>query len=246
LLGDIPLVIASGALAGLLVVGAIASGAIAAEPAPIGPLLLDEDFTGATAVAGFTGYGTACLTGAESVPSTLPDPALGGCTESSHPGVATWPTVEFPTSPPLGAAPYGYLRLTDALPDQVGAVLYDTPIRATEGVSISFELWQYGGYSTIGAFPDVTADGISFFLVDAGEVGTLSAPGAFGGSLGYAQKRPDGNPVNDILPGVDGGYLGFGFDALGNFFGDWEDRGNGCDTVSPAGTTFLIPAPGPT
>ncbi|MGW4383434.1 DUF7507 domain-containing protein, partial [Kitasatospora sp. NPDC004531] len=40
-------------------------------------------------------------------------------------------------------------------------------------------------------------------------------------------------------------YLGVGLDVLGNYFGDWEHRGNGCPTRSPAGTAFRIPAPGP-
>ncbi|MGW4384886.1 DUF7507 domain-containing protein, partial [Kitasatospora sp. NPDC004531] len=40
-------------------------------------------------------------------------------------------------------------------------------------------------------------------------------------------------------------YLGVGLDVLGNYFGDWEHRGNGCPTRSPAGTVFRIPAPGP-
>ncbi|MFB6612512.1 hypothetical protein ACFCVO_19485 [Agromyces sp. NPDC056379] len=136
------------------------------------------------------------------------------------------------------------MRLTDALPDQAGAVLYDTPIPATDGVEITFEQWQYGGYSTIPQFADQTADGIAFFLVDA--TATLDAPGAFGGSLGYAKKLPDDNPANAMVPGVAGGYLGFGFDVLGNFYGDWEQRGAGCppDQLSPAGSSFLIPAPG--
>jgi uncharacterized repeat protein (TIGR01451 family) len=212
-----------------------------------GPPLLDEDFTGATAHSGFTGYGSACLTGAPVAPAPgSGEHALTGCTELVPATVPLYPPIAFPVSPPLGAAPHGFLRLTDALPDQAGAVLFHEPIRATDGVEITFEQWQYGGSSTIPAFPGEVADGISFFLVDA--TATLDAPGAFGGSLGYAQKLPDnvGSIPGGIVPGVAGGYLGFGFDVLGNFYGDWEQRGRGCplEGRSPAGDGLLVPAPG--
>lgn len=225
----------------VLCVAAAVSSASAALRAT-GPLLLAEAFTGATAVSQFSGYGTACLTGAP--PAAVPpgEHPIGGCPAQGAPP-AGFESL-FPISPPLGADPSGYLRLTDALPDQAGAVLYDTPIRASDGVEITFEMWQYGGYSTIPQFAGQTADGISFFLVDA--TAALDAPGAFGGSLGYAKKLPDDNPANAMIPGVAGGYLGFGFDVLGNFYGDWEQRGAGCppDQLSPASDSFLIPAPG--
>jgi hypothetical protein len=103
---------------------------------------------------------------------------------------------------------------------------------------VTFEQWQYGNNP---AFPP--ADGISFFLTDG--AAELTRPGAFGGSLGYAQKLPDDDPANPFLPGVDNGYLGTGLDVLGNYFGDWEHRGYGRVPLSPAGTIFRVPAPGP-
>lgn len=51
----------------------------------------------------------------------------------------------------------------------------------------------------------------------------LPSAGADGGSLGYAQRN--------LTPGVDGGYLGLGLDAYGNFANDGEQRGLNC----PAG-----------
>ncbi|SCD28418.1 MULTISPECIES: DUF7507 domain-containing protein [unclassified Streptomyces] len=78
----------------------------------------------------------------------------------------------------------------------------------------------------------------------SGCAATLTEPGAFGGSLGYAQKLSDDDPALPFTPGVDHGNLGVGLDVLGNCFGDWEHRGNGCETTSPAGTAFRIPAPG--
>ncbi|QEO09244.1 DUF7507 domain-containing protein [Protaetiibacter larvae] len=236
----------SAALAGVALV--LASGATAqlASSAPAratalfasGPLLLQEDFTGDTAIPEFSAYGDACLTGA---------PAGAALPAGLHP-LAGCPAGGSGVSPPLGGAPDGFLRLTDAVVNQAGAVLFKTDIRSTDGVEITFEQWQYGGFSTIPQFPTQTADGISFFLVDAAQVTTLSAPGAFGGSLGYAQKLDGGTLFN----GVDGGYLGFGFDVLGNFFNDGENRGSGCGQpgpfvdglTSPVGSALVAPAPG--
>ncbi|MFJ5680178.1 hypothetical protein [Streptomyces sp. NPDC093097] len=140
--------------------------------------------------------------------------------------------------PPPNGAPHGYLQLTDASNDQSGAVLYNQALPANEGLNVTFDQWQYGSTT-----PNTPADGISFFLVNGDTA--LTQPGAFGGSLGYAQKLPNDDPNATFLPGVDRGYLGVGLDVLGNYFGDWEHRGNGCPNRSPAGTAFHVPAPGP-
>lgn len=198
-----------------------------------GTPLLTERFTEATADARFQGYGSACLTGAARVPVVpIGDHPLHGC-----------PTVQNGPVPPGSGAPYGYLQLTDASHDQAGAVLFDTPLPAADGLDITFEQWQYGSTTPSPIGPGMQhADGISFFLTDG--TAELTAPGAFGGSLGYAQKRPDDNPALPIIHGVNKGYLGIGLDVLGNYFGDWEQRGHGCTTRSPSGTAFYIPAPG--
>jgi hypothetical protein len=192
--------------------------------------LVNETFTRATADPRFRGFGAACLTGAArgSAPPAG-EHTLGGCTSTPVGPV-----------PPGSGSPFGYLQLTDASNDQVGAALFDTPIPSSNGLQVTFEQWQYGNNP---AFPP--ADGISFFLTDG--AADLNTPGAFGGSLGYAQKLPDDNPANPFLPGVDHGYLGIGLDVLGNYFGDWEHRGFGCPAgqQSPAGTVFRVPAPGP-
>ncbi|MFG2405098.1 hypothetical protein ACGFR8_12355 [Streptomyces brevispora] len=196
-----------------------------AQPRVAGSPLVNETFTQATA-PDFTGVGSACLTGAPA--AALPGPGnhpLGGCPEGVGP------------VPPPNGAPHGYLRLTDSSNDQSGAVLYNNALPANQGIDVTFDQWQYG--STTPAHP---ADGISFFLVNGDSA--LTHPGAFGGSLGYAQKLPDDDPTATFLPGVDRGYLGVGLDVLGNYFGDWEHRGNGCATRSPAGTGFRVPGPG--
>ncbi|MEU3570838.1 hypothetical protein AB0E96_20810 [Kitasatospora sp. NPDC036755] len=230
--------IGAAATLGLLGAGLTAPLAQALAPAhhPSAPLpervratgtpLLQETFTGATADPRFIGVGSACLTGAAPATPGPGDHPLGGC-----------PAAETGPVPPLNSAPLGYLRVTDASNDQSGAVLFDQALPAGNGLDVTFDQWQYGSTT-----PNTPADGISFFLVN-GDV-SLTHPGAFGGSLGYAQKLPDDNPNLAFLPGVDRGYLGVGLDVLGNYFGDWEQRGNGCTQRSPAGTSFRIPAPG--
>ncbi|MDK0521142.1 hypothetical protein [Streptomyces sp. ML-6] len=218
------------AAGGLGVLALVATGlglpvqTAAAQPA--GVPLVDETFTGADAIAEFEAFGPACLTGAPEAPAPGPGThPLTGC-----PAGATGPV------PPNDAAPHGYLRLTDASNDQSAAVLYNHALPANQGLVTTFDQWQYGGTT------NPPADGISFFLIDG--AASLTAPGAFGGSLGYAQKLPDDNPDATFLPGVNSGYVGVGLDVLGNYFGDWEHRGNGCATRSPAGTAFRVPAPG--
>jgi hypothetical protein len=208
---------------------AVASGSAyaasgAALPArasdPGGTPLLRETFTGATAPE-FTGYNDACLTGAPPGSPPPGDHSLGGCTP-----------VQIGPVPPLDAAPYGYLRLTDAGHDESAAVLYNHALPASQGLDVTFDVWQYGNNPNDGP----PADGVSFFLTD-GEA-NLTAPGAFGGSLGYAKKQPTPNidPTGPFIDGVADGYLGVGLDVLGNYFADTEQRGYSCEQQpSPAG-----------
>ena len=100
----------------------------------------------------------------------------------------------------------GYLQITDAVTNKAGSILYDRPIPSSAGVIATFDQWQYGGTG---------ADGIAFTLIDGAT--TPTAPGAFGGSLGYAQRTG--------VPGIVGGYVGIGMDVFGNFYNDNEGRG---------------------
>ncbi len=120
--------------------------------------------------------------------------------------------------PPMNGAPNGYLQLTDAAGNRAGSILYNKPIPASSGVSVTFEQYQYGGNG---------ADGIGFFLVDGST--SLTQTGGLGGSLGYAQRNNE--------PGVNGGYLGVGLDAYGNFFDDGENRGANCPVGQRSPTT---------
>jgi hypothetical protein len=190
---------------------------------PTGTTLLRETFTGAAA-PDFIAYNEACLTGAAEGAPPVGDHALGGCERSEQGPV-----------PPLGGAPYGYLRLTDASRDRTAAVLYNHALPATDGLDVTFDVWQYGGNPNYGP----PADGVSFFLTD-GEA-DLTHPGAFGGSLGYAKKQPTPNiyPTPPFIDGVADGYLGVGLDVLGNYFADTEQRGYSCEqSRSPAGQPY--------
>ena len=71
------------------------------------------------------------------------------------------------------------------------------------------------------------ADGITFFLADASVVAASGfSPGAFGGSLGYAQKNAAAAPPNGVS-GLNGGYLGVGIDEFGNYSNPTEGRSGG-------------------
>ncbi|MFF8695447.1 hypothetical protein ACF08W_24930 [Streptomyces sp. NPDC015144] len=209
-----------------MALGADARADTGPRPRAVGSALVDETFTHATA-PDFTGVGSSCLTGAPTGDVAPPsgNHPLGGC----------GPDAVGPV-PPNGAEPDGFLRLTDARHFQSSAVLYNHAIPAGQGLDVTFDQYQYG--STTPARP---ADGISFFLVDG--AASLIHPGAFGGSLGYAQLREGDNPTNPVLPGVDHGYVGVGLDVYGNFFGDGEARGNGCDHRSPSMDSWPPPAP---
>ncbi len=105
----------------------------------------------------------------------------------------------------------GWLRLTNDTGNQSGAAIYNTAIDSGDRVRVTFD---FTTYSNTGG----SADGITFFLLDGSE--TSPAPGAYGGSLGYAQR-------DDPLPGVTQGYLGVGLDEYGNFANPTEGRQGG-------------------
>lgn len=99
---------------------------------------------------------------------------------------------------PLDPDGQGFLRLTPTAQFRSGYAIYNTAIPSGQGLSVNFDMYQYGGNG---------ADGIAFFLIDG--AASPSAPGAFGGSLGYSKDSVD--------PGIAGGYVGVGFDSFGNF-----------------------------
>lgn len=188
---------------------------------------LAETFAG-TSVAGDWRFGVGDPTsGTQANPfltaSPIVTPALGGL-----PGIAT----------PLDTPGAGTLRLTNATLNQAAFVLYNTPIQSDAGLRITFDMFQYGGTTSNPAIP-AGADGLNFFLIDgATQVPDVPRAGAFGGSLGYAQKN-----TPTVVPGIAGGYLGIGFDAFGNYSRATEGRNGGVpgagqlpDTVTVRGS----------
>ncbi|WP_028047675.1 hypothetical protein [Cellulomonas sp. URHE0023] len=207
------------ALAVALLVAGVATAAPAAADG--GTSLIDWTFDSADAPSGYAFVGEACLTAA----------APG----SEHSCTTPVDPVDNP-APPQGAAP-GWLQLTSASTGTswggvAGSLLYDYPLPASAGLVVTFDQVQYGGRDG--------ADGISFFLSD-GTFG-LDDTGAFGGSLGYAQRGAGSDPLTRrIEPGVAAGYLGVGLDAYGNYGNDEEMRGRGCTAPYVSATTGRTP-----
>lgn len=197
---------------------AFSADAIAAYPHVLADprLLLTETFTGDDVVDPRWLFGVGdpenpgqvnpFLTARDEVnPSPGTDPSAGGGLPG-NPGTAPYPPVD-----PDGQ---GALRLTNSTNNQATYVLYNNPIPSSAGLIIEFDFFSYGG-STPGA------DGISFFLADGSN--PPQQAGAFGGSLGYANN----NQPPAAGPGVDGGYVGIGFDEYGNYSNPTEGRQGG-------------------
>ncbi|MGA3279857.1 MAG: hypothetical protein ABSD50_02605 [Smithella sp.] len=120
------------------------------------------------------------------------------------------------TIDPVGS---GWLRLTNNSGNQTGYAYNITPFDLSQGLLVQFDYATWGGSG---------ADGYSVYLFDAGvpSPGPGFVIGAFGGSLGYAQKLSTAtcNPPATTVPGITGGYVGIGVDEYGNFAYGCEGR----------------------
>jgi len=112
----------------------------------------------------------------------------------------------------------GWLRLTNNTGNQTGFAYNTTTFDLSAGLLIQFDYATWGGNG---------ADGYSVYLFDA-NVPTFNI-GAFGGSLGYAQKSSTTscNPAPANVPGISGGYVGIGVDEFGNYAYGCEGRSGG-------------------
>jgi gliding motility-associated-like protein len=117
---------------------------------------------------------------------------------------------------PIDPAGNGFLRLTSNANNQKGFAISNQTFPSTDGLSVEFEYYIYGGSG---------ADGISFFLFDASA--NPFQIGSFGGSLGYAQTT-----FPSLTPGVSMGYLAIGLDEYGNFSNKNEGRQGGAPDPS--------------
>lgn len=113
----------------------------------------------------------------------------------------------------------GNLRLTENTGNNAKAATVPGIFPAAGNyISVEFQHFAYGGNG---------ADGIAVTLSD---YSVTAVPGAFGGSLGYAQKTPPAVAAN--VPGFAGGWIGVGIDEFGNYQNPTEGRIGG---PTPAG-----------
>lgn len=123
----------------------------------------------------------------------------------------------------------GHMQLTPNSNNvSTAATLPGTFPAAGNMISVEFKLYAYGG--TAGG-SGTGADGIALTLSDSN---IPPVAGAFGGSLGYAQKCQNGvsGCVSDCsttggCPGFAGGWIGIGIDEFGNFSNNSEGRTGG-------------------
>lgn len=136
-------------------------------------------------------------------------------------GTGYTPTLTSGVSDPVGD---GWLRLTTTGTNQATSAYYNQAFNsANTTVYAKFDFESYGGTG---------ADGITFFLFDGSKTFGV---GAYGGSIGYAQKTLAGGGGANIN-GMNGGYIGVALDEYGNFSSASEGRVGGL-----GGTTGLVP-----
>lgn len=133
----------------------------------------------------------------------------------------------------------GYLRMTDnSTSVATAATMPGTFPAAGNLITVEFKHYAYNAAGSGGA------DGIALTLSDA----TIApVPGAYGGSLGYAQKDDAACSAGGRTPpcnGFTGGWVGIGIDEWGNFSAATEGRiggpGQRADSVSVRGSGSLL------
>jgi type IV pilus assembly protein PilY1 len=215
----------------------VAGGLLLAGIGAHAQVVINDTLTGASSSYQWVPLNGACLTAGNNT-GTIP-----ACSGLAYYGTQT--QVGGTSGRLPDAVGSGALRLTNGAVDsgsggtnQTGAVVSQFTFPNTEGLQVTWTSVSYGGNNYNGT----GADGISFFLADAGVVNTANpngtnaaTVGALGGSLGYSCSN--GNGTYD---GVVFGYLGVGIDEFGNFAnpGDNTDTGPGSNGTA-TGPNFL-------
>jgi fibronectin-binding autotransporter adhesin len=130
----------------------------------------------------------------------------------------------------------GWLQLTSSSTSQATYAV-DTTSFASANATIT-ATFNYAAYDGTGA------DGITFFLANAA---VPFAVGAYGGSLGYAQKTNTGTgglSGGADINGMAGGYLGIGLDEFGNYSNGTEGRIGGINTPNLTPNAIAVRGPG--
>ncbi|HTP96273.1 MAG TPA: PilC/PilY family type IV pilus protein, partial [Burkholderiales bacterium] len=211
-----------------------------AGPAPAQQIIQDN-FTGATTNFPWLPFLGACLTAGNATSGSTIPPCMGSPSFTYY-GAETLVGGDTGLLPDTTANGGGALRFTNGSTcggscvggfNQAGGVLSNFSYPSTQGLQITFTTVTYRGNS--GGSAHDGADGIGFYLIDAGADGSFIPldVGAFGGSLGYtcsnvnndAKLHPDGSPRS--YDGLPHGYLGLGIDEYGNFLNQGDNTASG-------------------
>ncbi len=201
----------------------IAPATLAMLSGSAGAQTLAEDFTKATVASDWAVKGSplACLTAGSST------------NNSQTPTASNYSSIPACAAGALDPVGSGALRLTPALANKNGAIIWNDTFPTNKGLQVTFTTYTYGSTSASGATGTGTgfmgADGISFFLMDGAKAPNI---GAWGGSLGYSCSNGNGN-----RDGLDGGYLGLGMDEYGNFLNSGDNTSTGIPFASTSAST---------
>lgn len=143
-------------------------------------------------------------------------------------GAAPGDTLPALTANTIDSPGNGWLRLNTNTGNQSTSALYDTQVFSVNA-KIEIEM-DYASWNGTGA------DGITFFLVDGDTTAGTFTPGAYGGSMGYANRTG-----GSVEGGMAGGYLGFALDDWGNYSNNNEGRNGGVAGPGPGIDTTLRP-----
>ncbi|MFI3157395.1 MAG: hypothetical protein QX199_14700 [Methylococcaceae bacterium] len=122
----------------------------------------------------------------------------------------------------------GFLRLTNNCNGRATVANVPSTFPAAGNlIVVEFKHYAYNGTG---------ADGIALTLSDSTMAPT---PGAFGGSLGYAQKIGSDCATPGGCPGFNGGWVGIAIDEYGNFSANTEGR-TGVTTPPPTAPGLTI------